>query len=286
MSEAEQTVGQTVARARTDAGMTLAQVAAVTRIRATLLLAIENDDFRLCGGDVYARGHLKSIATAVGVDPVDLVNRFDAAYGAAHREVSAVDPIEQPTHLMDDNPARGLGALAGTLGASIGRSRTGHNWSAVMALALAVIVGVGLVSFLTNRPASSPVAGGPAVSSTATPSPSGPTPSSTPSGQPAPSGSPTGDVVASADGVAVTLTVTGRASWMRVTSAGGKTLYEGTLTKGETKNFTDKTKVGFVIGDAGAVALTVNGRDLGAPGASGQVVKVAFVPGDPTGQAA
>ena len=92
--------------------------------------------------------------------------------------------------------------------------------------------------------------------------------------------------MAQADGVTVRLAVTGRASWMRVTTASGKTLFEGTLNKGQTKTFRDKTKVKLLVGNAGAVSLKVNGRDLGAPGASGQVVKLTFGPGDPTVAAA
>ena len=92
--------------------------------------------------------------------------------------------------------------------------------------------------------------------------------------------------MAQADGVRVRLTVTGRASWMRVTGGanGKKTLYEGTLSRGETKTFSDKVKVSLLIGNAGAVELKVNGRDLGAPGGSGQVVKTSFGPGDPTAE--
>ena len=37
-----------------------------------------------------------------------------------------------------------------------------------------------------------------------------------------------------------------------------------------------------MIGNAGAVSLFVNGRNLGEPGSGGQVVKVTFGPGDPT----
>ena len=89
--------------------------------------------------------------------------------------------------------------------------------------------------------------------------------------------------MAAADGVVVKLTVTGKKSWVRATAGpGGKTLYEGILDQGETKTFRDKTKVSLVIGNAGAVSLVVNGRNLGEPGSGGQVVKVEFGPGDPT----
>ena len=51
-------VGSELSAAREQAGMTLAQVADRTRIRSTLIAGIEADDFSLCGGDVYARGHI------------------------------------------------------------------------------------------------------------------------------------------------------------------------------------------------------------------------------------
>lgn len=290
MSETSLTVGQTVARARTAAGLTTTQVAASTRVRAAVIEAIEKDDFRLCGGDVYARGHLKSIASAIGLDPAALAAQYDAERGTARAAVAPVEPVEQPTAVSERTSAGdSIGALAGTLGASVARGRSGPNWSAVMALALAVIVGAGVISFLSNRPSSSGVTAEPTSSSSPSQSPTTapstkPTPStSTPSTEPTtPQASPT-DVVAQAEGVVVKLTVTGKKSWVRATAGpGGKTLYEGILNEGETKTFRDKQKVSLVIGNAGAVALVVNGRDLGEPGSGGQVVKVTFGPGDPT----
>jgi len=282
------TVGQTVARARVAAGMTVAQIAEQTRVRGTVISAIESDDFRLCGGDVYAKGHLKSIATAVGIDPVALAAQFDEQRGATHTLAAPVEPILQPTQVTArDGGSHGLAALAGTLGASVSGGRRGANWTAVMALALAVVVGVGLISFLQRPQSSTPVAG-PSTSPSSAPGPgSTPStaPSTAPSTSPTPATSPT-DVVAAADGVTVKLSTTGSASWMRITNATGKTLFEGTLTKGQNKTFTDKTKVKLLLGNAGAVTLNVNGRDLGAPGSDGQVIKVEFAPGDPTLSAA
>jgi len=285
------TVGQTVARARTEAGLTVTQVATSTRVRAAVIEAIEKDDFRLCGGDVYARGHLKSIAGAVGLDPVALAAQYDVERGTARAAVAPVEPIEQPTTVSERTSAGdSLGALAGTLGASVSRGRSGPNWSAVMALALAVIVGAGVISFLSNRPSSSGVAAEPSTSassgSSPSSSPSTSSPStkpSTPSTQPSTPAATPSDVVAAADGVQVKLTVTGAKSWIRATAGpGGKTLYEGIVTQGMTKTFRDKQKVSLVIGNAGAVSLVVNGRNLGQPGSGGQVVKVNFGPGDPT----
>lgn len=291
------TVGALVARARQEAGLTVDQVAQSTRVRATVIRAIEQDDFRLCGGDVYARGHLKSIATAIGLDPAVVVAQFDADRGRTVAAPAADEAGEHaaasrgPVPIRSSGPAKdsvggvSLGALAAPLGADVEGRRGGTNWTAVMALALAVIVGVGLISYLSNRSGTTPVAGGqPTASASSTPTIE-PTPTTSQTQEPEPTSSPT-DAVAEADGVKVVLDVTGKAAWVRITGGKDKqTLFEGTLTKGDTKTFTDDDQINLIIGDAGAVTLDVNGQDLGAPGSRGQVVKLEFVPGDPTGQA-
>ena len=72
--------GQMIQQAREAAGLSLDQVAAATKIRSSILAAMEEDDFSHCGGDVYARGQLKSIAAVVGLDPDDVVDSFDAGH--------------------------------------------------------------------------------------------------------------------------------------------------------------------------------------------------------------
>lgn len=281
------TVGRMVADARTAAGLTVAQVADSTRIRATLVSAIEEDDFRLCGGDVYARGHLKSIAAAVGLDPNAVVAQFDRDRGAQRPVSAPVEPLAGPISAAASSSGGSLGALAGPLGVSVesGRRGGGANWTAVMALALVVVIGVAVISALGNRGGNGPVAQPtPSTSSSPSTSPS-PSESATQEPTPDPTTSPT-DAVAEADGVNVVLAITGKASWVRVTGGtAGKTLYEGTLTEGDSQTFTDDTLIKLVLGNAGAVSLTVNGRDLGAAGGSGDVVRTEFGPGDPTGQA-
>lgn len=79
------TPGEAIEQAREARGMSVADVAAATRLRAGLLAEIEADDFRGTGGDVYARGHLKSIANTLGIDPEDLL----AAY-------ATLDPSRRP----------------------------------------------------------------------------------------------------------------------------------------------------------------------------------------------
>ncbi len=60
------TIGDALAAGRRQAGMTVTQVSQRTCIRETIIRGIERGDFSGCGGDFYARGHIRSIARAVG----------------------------------------------------------------------------------------------------------------------------------------------------------------------------------------------------------------------------
>lgn len=74
-------VGESVTRARTAAGLSVDDLADRTKIRSSIILAIECGDFSVCGGDVYARGHLKSIAAVLGMDQDALLDEFEGVAG-------------------------------------------------------------------------------------------------------------------------------------------------------------------------------------------------------------
>jgi len=84
------TIGQTLAAAREHAGLTDEEVAAATRIRRTLVVAIERDDFSACRGDFYARGLAPTGSAAMAVALVVVV-----LYGVA--QVVSPSPGGQPT---------------------------------------------------------------------------------------------------------------------------------------------------------------------------------------------
>ena len=71
-------IGEGLAQARREAGLSLAQVSQRTRIREKIIADIESDDYSACGGDFYARGHIRSIARAVGTDPDPFIRQYDA----------------------------------------------------------------------------------------------------------------------------------------------------------------------------------------------------------------
>ena len=71
-------VGDELAAARRQAGLTITQVSQRTCIRETIVRGIERGDYSACGGDFYARGHVRSIARAVGLDPDQAVRLYDS----------------------------------------------------------------------------------------------------------------------------------------------------------------------------------------------------------------
>ena len=73
--------GQMLNAARVERGISLDDLAHATKLRASILAAMEGDDFSHCGGTVYARGQLRAIAPVLGLDPDDLVDAFNREMG-------------------------------------------------------------------------------------------------------------------------------------------------------------------------------------------------------------
>jgi hypothetical protein len=84
-------IGKTLARARRDAGLSIAEVSSQTRIKLSVIDDIEHDDYSACGGD--ARGNIQVIARVVGVDSGPLIEAFDAARRPTEW-IAATEPSE------------------------------------------------------------------------------------------------------------------------------------------------------------------------------------------------
>jgi cytoskeletal protein RodZ len=126
------TIGDTLAAGRRQVGMTVTQVSQRTCIRETIIRGIERNDFSSCGGDFYARGHIRSIARAVGTDPEPLIDEYDATMGAP-RAITAADVFQPVT------PVRL-------------RERKKPNWTAALAVALLLAVGGFAYVHFTHSP--------------------------------------------------------------------------------------------------------------------------------------
>lgn len=245
-------IGDALAEARSRAGLTITQVSQRTCIRETIIRGIEHDDFSACGGDFYARGHIRSIARAVGADPEELVREYDAAYGSP-RAIRAAEAFEPATPIKL-------------------RERRSPNWAVAMALVLLAVIGVGVYRALassghhaTVRNSAQAKAGG-----THKASP----PASSPPASPAATASPaTGRYQ-----VVIKLTAI-QDCWVEFTRPNGTYLTQAYVTGGATRSWKFRHAVDMKIGNPGGILLTVNGRDLGRPGSPGQPLTLTLGPG-------
>jgi cytoskeleton protein RodZ len=269
-SEPSDSIGLLLSRARREAGMSVEAVSTATRVRVPIVRAIELDDFERCGGDVYARGHIRAFARAVGLDPEPLVGRYDADHGGRPAP-TRVAPVYQ-TGKVSAEPRRA-------------------NWTAAMIAAIAVVVAfVGFNLFtggsghpVAGRASQDGASSRPSASASARP---GGTPSARPSASASASASAPqdgGSPIAAAPGnkVVVKLTAGAGRSWVTATGSDGRTLFQGLLKNGQSTTLTDDKKISLLLGNAGAVQLFVNGKDLGTAGADGHLMRTVFTPGNP-----
>src|SRR5246127_746110 len=91
--EARVSIGATLAAARRRAGLTVGEVSQRTRVTEPIIQGIEQDDYAACGGDFYARGHIRAIAEAVGTDPGPLIEEFDERWRSA-QEITAAEAFQ------------------------------------------------------------------------------------------------------------------------------------------------------------------------------------------------
>jgi hypothetical protein len=74
--------------------------------------------------------------------------------------------------------------------------------------------------------------------------------------------------------------------WLQVARHDGKVLFSQNIYAGQSKLFTAKNGLSFIIGNAPAVDVVINGHDVGSPASQGNVAKGTVAPGADTIQQA
>ena len=240
--------GERLRQARLDAGKTLGQVSAETKIQLWILEAIEHDDFsRVPGGD-FVRGYLTAVARAVGINPSEVL----PAHSAEAPPPPEVPPVAQPS-LDPNEPTTPL-----------------WQYVAIVAMVLAAAV---LWRNMTSS--SSEVATAPAPPPSAT-APRSPAPSPAPSaGLPTASGATatTGATRSLNAPLVVQLHATAEV-WIEADADGDRKVYQ-LLEQGQELVLEGHKEIRLLVGDAAAVTYTINGkpgRPLGGTGVVRQFV--------------
>ena len=221
-------IGEDLADARRRAGLTVSQVSQQTRIRESIIRDIEQGDFTACGGDFYARGHIRSIAGAVGTDPVPLISEYDADHGP-------VGPLRAADVFEPSKPIKI-------------RERRSPSMTMIVIVVLLAIIGYASYRLVSSHTGKS---GHPAAAASVTTQPtvrSSPTVKASPTPSPTPS-----DLVIKV--------AAAEDCWILITRASnGSQLYMGVVSAGNSMTWTEKSAVQMVLGNPGGVVLTVNGQ--------------------------
>ena len=84
------------------------------------------------------------------------------------------------------------------------------------------------------------------------------------------------ELTAQKGGVNLVVTGVSGKSWIGLTNTDGEQIFNGQISAGQVATFSDPNLIRAVIGNAGAVKLILNGKDLGVPGAQGEVIRLDF----------
>jgi cytoskeletal protein RodZ len=230
-------IGPQLASARERLRLTVDQLADRTRIRPHVIEAIEIDDFAPCGGDFYARGHLRTLARVLGVDAAPLLATYDDTYADA--------PID-PRRVFEAELSTGRGGpIRGTRG--------GANWSVIVAAVMTVVLAWSVARLVMDHPtATSP---------------------SSPSLADGSAGLTSGGQAAAP--VPVVLTAAGGGAQVVLRDGTGKVVFSGSLAFGQSRTVQVSPPVRVQSTD-GSLEVRVDGQDHGAIGTTGQPAQDVF----------
>jgi hypothetical protein len=244
-------IGASLREARLKRNLTPADVQKAIRIRDRYLQALEEERWELLPGDAYVKGFLRTYADYLGLDGSLYVEEYNSRF--AH-------PEEQP-HLVPERFARKKGRLAGV-----------GFLGPLVAIAIIVVIVAAIAAFAAWQLSGSSDGkrGTPPTTSAGTTTSSHHTTPRKKHKQPPPhhvaAALPTHAVVAAARGSCWL--------WVRSGSANGPTVYESTLSQGQSLPISLKNgPVWIDMGDPPSVDLRLGGKLVhGLPTQAGSVL--------------
>lgn len=246
-------LGEFMQGARQSAGLSIDELASRVSIRPGLLVEMERNKFVNCGGDTYARGHLRNIASHIFVDPQTLIDLYNDEHSSESRKIHDMLVENNVTKIPTERKSIKPKSLV------------------IASVVLLSAIAVGQIIISNSETTVIPVA-------TATPS-------ATASATPTPANSAmveatkpasTETVPAPADGeMKLTISATRGSSNIHVV-AGGKTLFQDPIFQGDTKSFSAQTSISIYLSNAGDLDLTLNGEKLAPLGARNEEIRKTF----------
>jgi cytoskeletal protein RodZ len=237
-----------ITKARKDAGLSIDDLSAATNIRGTLLREMESNNFSQCGGETYARGHLRNIAIKLSVEPQIFLTAFEDEQ--MHVDRTMQDLLVENSVMREPKEARKV------------------SWKVLVTISIASLFVAGLAQIIVSNDSAPdiPVA----VEESATPTAS---PEATTATEVVPTDEAT---ISTGQGVEVIINAVRAKSWLFVSDSSGRVLFSGQIPQGVTKTFSSDAQLNLKIGNAGGVDVSVNGKKIDSLGVDGQVVSVSY----------
>lgn len=237
-------IGERLRNAREARGWSLPDVSELTRIRATFLQALEEEQFDRLPGGTYLKGFLRTYANALGLDPDELFEAYHLEFEMPAQPIVGAHSVDVPIRpAARPSPFR--------------RMITG-----AAALALVVLVVIGYIGYQQLRRFAAPVSR-PDVTAQPAPPVAEPAPAQTPPPtRPRPPETP-GPIASSAAPLVVVLRIT-EESWIRI-FADGRRVFQGVVAAGAERTWTAQRELTVRVGNAQGVSVEVNGQPVQPP---------------------
>jgi len=239
------TLGSTIRDAREAARISLESLSDSTSIRIGLLTEMENNNFTHCGGDTYARGHLRTIANRIGLNPQILLDLYDDQHSTEKRAMQEL--------LVENNIMQ------------VPREKKTISWKVPALVSVTILFVIASVQIVTSNQDSSPT---PAPTASASKS-AEPTPSPTESAVPSPA------VTSKSGPVELTLVASRGNSYIHIVVDGSQA-EKGSMFQGETKTFKGKKVISIYLSNPAGLDLTLNGKQLAPLGGQNEEVRRTF----------
>lgn len=241
------TLGQVIRDARIAARLSIEQLSESTSIRIGLLTEMENNNFVHCGGDTYARGHLRNIANKIGADPLELINLYNEEHSLENRAIGEL--------LVENNVMQ------------VPQEKKAISWKVPASISLAVLFTFGVVQIVMSNQSTDSQ---PRVVASASP-----TAEASVAPIPTPSQEAPAPVEVSDGKVTLTLTAVRGNSYIDVIVDGTRVI-KGSLFQGDTKNFQGTRAISVYLSNPAGLDVTVDGELLPPLGGQNEEVRRTF----------
>ena len=239
------TLGTTIRDAREAARISIESLSESTSIRIGLLNEMESDNFKHCGGDTYARGHLRNIAQRIGLNPQILIDLYN--------QEQAVESQRIQDSLVDNNIM------------AVPREKKSLSWKIPAVFSVVILVVIAAVQIVVSNQSTTQTPA-PVVSASASASAVA---SSSVTPEPKPSKS------TSTGPVSIVISAPRGNSYIDII-VDGKEVEKSSIFQGEKKSYQGLTSISVYFSNPAALDVTYNGKLIAPLGGENQEVRRTF----------